>query len=245
MTLDPTSEQETEQVPATETPAEETEQTPAVEPEQPPVDPAPQTEPETEPEPELPPLEERYRQQRSEALILNAQVKQKDEILTKLTSQDAPSEAELLARYPEYQQMDAVSKRFVVDLLTNERRQARLDRQLAESEADKKWQQELRDLTLKDEYRSLSRDPEFERFVFQPKHKGLDIQTLADAYLMRTGKVPADERQVQRQPAMPTADNKPPAKKTKVSLEEASVIRKTDHKRYLALVKAGMIDDDI
>lgn len=224
---------------------EETVTTPEVTPE--PVTPEPAPQPEAPVTPELPPLEERYRNQRSEALILNAQNKQKDELINKLTSQDAPTEAEITARYPEYPTLDDFSKRVVLDTLTNEKRQVRIDRQHAETEADRRWRQELEALSQESQYSALATDKEFERFVFNPKHKGLEIKVLADAFLLRTGKAPLDEpRTVQRQPAMPTATSTRTApKRNKVSVEDAAILRKTNHKEYLRLVKAGMIDDEL
>lgn len=237
-----TTEEVTEQAAPAITEPEETEQTPAAEPEQP----AEVATPEPEPAPEQPDYQEKFRNSASEALILHAQVKQKDDLLNKLTSQDAPSESEILAEYPDYQGFDETSKKFVIDVLTTKKRQARIDRHFAEQEAERSWQQELKSVTSKPGYNSLASDPEFEKFVFQPKHKGLDVQVLADAYLMRTGKVaPQPTRQVQKQPAMPTATVRQTPKSNKISLEEASKIRQTNHKEYLRLVKAGMIDDEL
>ena len=240
--VDPTPEQGTEQVTPPETGAAEP-VVPAAEPEQPAVDPAP--EPEAPAAPELPPIEERYRQQRSEALILNAQNKQKDEFIQKLTSQDSPTEAEILAEYPTFAQMDETSKKFVADLLTTKKRQARQDLERAQDNAERQWQTDLRNLTQDEKYKELRSDKGFEDFVFNPKHKGLDMTVLADAYLMRTGKTAPDETPIQQQPALPTGSAaRGTGKKTKISIEEAAAIRKTDNKRYMELVKKGMIQDE-
>lgn len=236
-----TTEQVTEPAAPAVTEPEETEQTPAAEPEQP----AEVSDPEPESAPEEPDYKDKFRNSASEALILNAQVKQKDELLNKLTSQDAPTEEEILAEYPDYQGFDQTSKKFVLDVVTTKKRQARMDRQFAEQEAERHWQRDLQGVTSKPGYESLAGDPAFETFVFQPKHKGLDVQVLADAYMMRHGKASQPPRQVQRQPAMPTATVRQAPKSNKVSLEEASILRKTNHKEYLRLVKAGMIDDEL
>src|SRR5947209_590080 len=108
---DQTPPEGTEQVPATATVAEETVQTPAIAPEPPVADPvAPEV-------PQVPDYKDKFQHSASEALILHAQNKQKDELINKLTSQDAPSEAEINAEYPTFAQMDAPSQKFVLDLM--------------------------------------------------------------------------------------------------------------------------------
>lgn len=235
------------ETPADETPAEDT---PQDEPETPtgdepaePETPAPAT-------PQPPSVEERYRQSSSEAIILNAQNKRKDELLNKLTSADAPTDAEILAEYPDFNEMNATTQKVIRDIVTTNKRQRRIDRQLIEEQAERQWQADLKALMRKSEYASLKGDEKFEEFVFQPKHQGVDIQTLADAYLIRSGKAAA--------PAAPAAPPAPPAssglprgsggprgpqKPKKLTLEDAKVLRETNWKEYMKQVRAGNIEE--
>src|ERR1017187_10326658 len=93
---------------------------PTLEPEpQPVADPQPEPTPQPEPAPAAPPVnyENKFRQSTSEAMILNSKNKNLETTLTKLTSEDAPTDAEITAEYPTFAQMDATSQKFVKDLL--------------------------------------------------------------------------------------------------------------------------------
>src|SRR5665213_2408810 len=61
--------------------------------------------------PQPPTVEERYRQSSSEAMILNSKNKGLESTIQQLTSEDAPTEAELLTEYPEYKDYNAVTQR--------------------------------------------------------------------------------------------------------------------------------------
>src|ERR1017187_9928543 len=96
------------------------------------------------PTPVIPSLDERYRNSSSEAMILNAKNKGLESTLNKLTSEDTPDEAELLAEYPEYKDYNAITQKLMRETLTNRKRQMRINLTLIEQEADRKWQADLR-----------------------------------------------------------------------------------------------------
>jgi colicin import membrane protein len=237
-------------------------ETPALEPEPQPQEPVPQPEPTPQPEPQpapaapaVPSVEERYRQSSSEAIILNSQKKSLEQTLTKLTSEDTPTEPELLAEFPEYKAYNAVTQKLMRDTLENKKRQMRINLQLIEQDADRRWQADLRTITRKPEYASLKGDEKFEEFVFQPKHRGVEIQTLADAYLVRTGRAqpaqpvtpPANPSPAQPAGGLPRGSGGPrtPNKPNKITLEQAKVIRETNYKEYMRLVRANLIETDV
>ena len=208
------------------------------------------------PAPAVPSLDERYRNSSSEAMILNAKNKGLESTLNKLTSEDTPDEAELLAEYPEYKDYNAVTQKLMRETLTNRKRQMRINLTLIEQEADRKWQADLRQLTAKPEYSSLRSDQKFEEFVFKPQHKGVDMQTLADAYLVRTGRATsatppetpsANPSPAQPSPGLPRGSGGPrtPNKPQKVTLEQAKIIRETNYREYMRLMRADLIENEV
>jgi hypothetical protein len=216
-----------------------------------PVDPAPAPVPAT---PAAPSVEERYRQSTSEALILNAKNKGLESTLNKLTSEDTPTEAELQGEYPDYKNYNAVTQKLMAETLAGKKARMRLNLQFIEQQATRRLETDLDTLTAQPKYAALDGDRAFRQFVLQPKHKDVDIETLADAYLVRTGKIqPSDEPN----PA-PPAPKAPPAnsgvprgsggprgqvKTAKITLAEAAILRKTNWKEYMRHVKAGNIEE--
>ena len=226
---------------------------PTLEPEpQPTPEPQPQAI-EPEPLPAAPPqdYETKFRHSSSEALILNSKNKNLESTLTKLTSEDTPTDAEIIAEYSTFPQMDATSQKFVKDLLATKKRQARQDLKLAQADADRLWENELKGITRKPEYAQLRGDEEFERFVFQPKYKGVDIQTLADAHLIRSGK--AQPATAPAPPAPPSSPGLPRGsggprgtpKTAKLSIEQATILRNTNWKEYTRMLKANLIESEV
>jgi hypothetical protein len=191
------------------------------------------------------------RHRRNTQLILNSKNRNLESTLTKLTSEDTPTDAEILAEYPTFSQMDATSQKFVKDLLATKKRQARQDLKLAEAEADRQWENEIKSILRKPEYAQLKGDEEFERFVFQPKYKGVDIQTLADAYLIRSGKAQAPQAQAPPpaavSPGLPRGSGGPRGapKSAKLPIEQAAKLRQTNYKEYMRLLKADLIESEV
>jgi hypothetical protein len=216
---------------------------------QPPADPAPAPAP-VQPAP-VPSVEERYRASSSESLILNSKNKNLESTLKQLTSEDTPNEAELLAEYPDFKTYNAVTQKLMTETLANRKARMRLNLQLIEQEAGRRLEADIKTVTRQPKYAALKGDDKFEDFVLQPKHAGVDIQTLADAYLVRTGKMQAPE-EPPAPPAPAPAGGIPRGsggprnqKPQKLSLEAAKTLRETNWKEYMRMAKAGLIDDEI
>lgn len=180
-------------------------------------------------------------------MILNSKNKNLESTLNKLTSEDTPTEAEILAEYPEFKTYNAVTQKLMSDTLENKKRQMRINLQLITQEAQRKWEADLRSIVRKPEYASLRGDDKFEEFVFQPKYVGVDIQTLADAYLVRTGKTqaaPAEPKAPPVSSGLPRGSGGPRgATPRKLTIEEGSVLRNTNYKEYMRQLRAGNIEE--
>jgi hypothetical protein len=228
-----TSIAETEQEPVTpQTPETETPKTEPTAPE--PVAPQPQPE-----EPQID-YKEKFAASTREAQRLAKELEDERNRIKSLTNND-PTESELRERYPEWDQLDAYNQRVLKNMLATEKRTANLQTQLLEQEAERKWQSELRDLTRKSEYKSLKDDPEFENYVFQPKHKGLDIETLADAFLHKKGdtNTPAPENPGGLEKGSGGPKEAP---KTKLKPADVEAMRTNDPKKFRELLSTGAIE---
>ncbi len=226
-----------------------------------PQEPNPQPEPTPQPEPApapapqpLPDVNERYRQSSSEAMILNGKNKTLEDTLNKLTSEDTPTEAELLAEYPEFKQYNATTQKLMRDTLETKKRQRRIDLSLIQDRAERQLEHDLRTVTSQEKYSSLRTDDKFKDFVLKPQHKGVDIQTLADAYLVRTGKIQPDGGSTPPPAPAPAAPSSGiprgsggprTTKPKKLTIEEASVLRQTNYKEYMRQLRAGNIEEEV
>ena len=231
---------EQENVTPQKTPAGEIPDTTVNTPETPGAPETPQT-----PAAQTPPdYQKKFSQSAAEAQILLGRNKVLEDRYNKLTSQDTPTEAELREAYPSWDSMNAVEKDVYKNILTERKRNNRIEATLLEMTAEQRFTAEMNALLAKPEYSVLHGDAEFTEFVLRPKHKGLDIQTLADAYLFKKGlKEPETPTSpVQRDPGLPKGSGGPrTTEQPGLSDDEVATIRKTDPKRFRQMLKTGEI----
>jgi hypothetical protein len=123
-------------------------------------------------------------------------------------------------------------------------RQNRIENELSELREEKRLKEEL-ESAIREEPKLAGKEAEFKRFASNPKNKGISAEVLAKAFLFDASD-DAPQPNVQKTEALPqgSGGSREPLKPKKVSLEEATIIRKTDNNRYMELVKSGMIDDE-
>lgn len=225
--------QGTEQEPITPQPNPEEPQTPKE-----PAAPATPAEPQ-EPKPGEPDYKEKFTQSSREAQILAAKNKKLQEELDKINNQTPPTDAEMKEKFPEWETLNTVTQDVLRRQIQLEKKVTNQDRIIAEQLAEQKFQAELRELYQNPEYKDLQGDKDFEEFVLKPKHRGLDIRTIADAYLLRNKKpAPAPERTQGLEPGSGGPRNVPDVGMT---LEEADALRQKDPKKYRELLRTGQI----
>lgn len=231
-------EQVTPQAPETETPEIPSE----------PVAPEAQPEPlEPEPAPAADPSDPDYKQkfvESSKESILNAErVKVANAQLEKLTKTDTPTDEAMRLVYPEWDDLNEVTKKALVKQETQEMNQRAITARQDALEAKQTLDEEI-EAELQSNLKLIGKEAAFKRLAKNPKNKGISMETLAKAFLfdVEVPTVPAPQGE-----ALPAGSGGPRGDQgpKKISIEEAAEIRKTDNNRYMELAKAGMIDDDI
>jgi hypothetical protein len=192
-------------------------------------------------QPQEPDYKEKFAQSTRENQILAAKVSQY-ESRRELTNQ--PTETELKAAFPTWDFMSETEKDIAKRQLVSERKaEAALAAQQRRDE-DEKWNNQLEfEITSNPDLSGKER--EFKEYASKPTHRGAPVDVLADAFLHKATSTPPPKNTPRQVLNTGTGGPKESVKPKKVSLEEATVIRKTDYKRYMELVKAGLIEEDI
>lgn len=208
------------------------------EPQVPANEPAPQ-------EPEQPDYKQKFIDSSRESILNAERVKVANAQLEKLTKTDTPTDEAMRELYPEWEQLDDYNKRFLIRQETVAMQNAAIMARQAEYD-DRQRQADEINSVIESEPKLLGKESEFKRFAANPKNKGISAEVLAKAFLFDVEDA-APAPQVEKTESLPQGNGggREPLKPNKISIEEAARIRKTDNNRYMELVKAGMIDDDI
>ncbi len=155
-----------------------------------------------------------------------------------------PTEAELQAAFPTWAFMAETEKDIARRQLVSERKAEAALAAQQEREAEEQWNNQL-EFAITSNPSLQGRESQFKEYASKPSHRGAPMDVLVDAFLHKSTSQPKPK--TDPKPGLETASGGPkePAKPKKVSLEEAKVIRETDYKRYLELVKTGQIEEDL
>ena len=229
----------------TENPSEDI---PAETPEETPQEPAEQPSP--EPQPAIPEgyvPKDKFVESARESILNHARVEAANARIEQLTKTDTPTDDAMRQLYPEWDDLNEVTKKALIKQEAQEMRQRRIEAQQQEILDKLKLEEELATV-IEANPRLAGKEAEFKRFATSPKNKGISADVLAKAFLFDVSEdEPAPQPQVKTTEALPqgSGGSREPIKPKKISLEEAAKIRTADYGKYLELVKAGMIDDDI
>jgi hypothetical protein len=217
------------------------------------------TEPETTVEPTIvpePPIvtpavdyEQKFKQSSAEAQLLLEQKKALEAKLHQINSSN-PTDDELRAAHPTFDQYDELTKGVLRDQLATKKWRQQQELKEAEAEAERLWRSDLAALSTNPTYAHLSADGEFEKFA-NKYPKGVDLQTIADSYMVRNGKFPNatppdDLPTPSGNEVLPAGSGGPRGpRKTGYTAEEVKDIRTNDPKRYQDLLEKGLIKIEI
>lgn len=194
---------------------------------------------------------EKFGESTRENQVLSGKLANLESQLGMAIKAEPPTEAELRAEYPEWDELTAFERRMATSNLTLQKQvqKATLIAQQAGTEAisERQFVDLLRkknaDGTFK--YPGLrEREDDFRSYCQMPSHKGAPLETLANAFLFELGAEPKPTPQPKPEPKPTlerTSGGDTPQPKTVISDEDAEVIRKNDPKRYNELIKAGKI----
>lgn len=189
---------------------------------------------------EEPDYKTKFAESTRENQILNAKL-QGYESRRELTNE--PTEAELRAAFPSFDFMTETEKDLAKGQLRTQKKADAAYAAEQKREADAKWNNQL-EIAITSNPSLQGRESEFKEYASKPSHRGAPTDVLVDAFLHRSTTQPKPKSDPKPELESGSGGPKEPAKK-KISLEEAAVIRKTDYKRYLELVKTGQIEEDI
>ncbi len=228
-------EQVTPQAPETETPQIPSEEPAPIEPSEP-LEPAPEA-----PEGFVP--KDKFVASAQESILNAERVKVANAQIEKLTKTDTPTDEAMRLVYPEWDDLNEVTKKALIKTEAQEMRQRAIEARQEELDNRLKSDEDIQ-AQIQSNPKLQGKESEFKRFAQNPKNKGISAEVLAKAFLFDVEPTPAP---VTPSEALPTGSGGPRGDLTpkKISIEEAAEIRKTDNKRYMELVKSGMIDDDI
>jgi hypothetical protein len=191
-------------------------------------------------------LKQDYANSTKEAQILIEKNKQSEARVKELTTQYTPTEQELRAAFPEWDNLLPHEKRLATENLGLKRSIAAQQNTLAELQADRMWEKDLKKAVKA--FPALSgREDEFEQFVMKPSHRGVPVETLAKSFLFdpkapeATPPAPTPRTGPERGSGGPKADPTP----KKITPEEAKVLRETNYPEYKRQLELGNIDLDI
>lgn len=189
----------------------------------------------------------RYSESTREAQLLIEQNKLKEQQINQLTKPHDPTESELRAAYPEWEQMLPTEQRLARENFSLKQSHASIQQTTAELTAEVRWSKDLKTLKKKTDFAALAgKEDDFEEYVFKPNHKGIPLETLARSFLFgvttpAAAPAPAAPPTAERSSGGPKPDGKP----KKLSIEDARTLRQTNYQEYKRQLDAGNIDDEI
>lgn len=213
------------------------------EPAEPQGEPANQAPQEPQPTPEGYVPKEKFVASAKESILNAERIRVANERIEQLTKTDTPTDEAMRLVYPEWDDLNDVTKKALIKTEAQEMNLRNLAARQEEINNRFKFEEDLATV-IDSEPKLLGKETEFKKFAAKPANKGISAEVLAKAFLFDvTEEAPAP---VQKGEALPQGSGGPRGdlKPNKVSLEDAAQIRKTDSKRYMELVKAGAIDDD-
>lgn len=197
----------------------------------------------------------KFQESSKEALLLLEQKKkleeekrkQEEERLRKLEV----TEEELREKYPDWDDMTESEQKLAEEHERMAKKLAMMEAEKDKYAKDREWRRDVKDFIKKQQIVESSlwqamqgHEDEFLEFASKETRRGMDLDILARAFvhdLSQSGKLEKKEPKRQSMNINPQSDY---ASKSgaKISLEEAARIRRSNPKRYRALLLKGMID---
>lgn len=212
----------------------------------PPVTPPAQPVTPTAPKADEPDYKKKFSESTRRNQIVESQNRELQRILGEITKQEPPTDDEMKALIPDWEYLSDREKNTErnVFVLTRDKEQRALE--IARFEAEKDTLSKL-DTFITNEPRLEGKEDEFYEFVSRPNNQGATAEVLLNAFLFETTPITAPAIPVDAVPPSlergTPSGNMPPVTtgKTEMSDEEISLLRTTDHKKYMEMVRKGQI----
>lgn len=181
-----------------------------------------------------------------EGIILNSQVKKLSSVIKEVHAVPDPTDEDMIKEYGEdWDLMSETEKKLAKKSLKNDRALSMLGQVAKEAEDIEAWNKKV------DEYigdpKVLAATPvlegkedAFKVFASKPSRRGVDFETLTQAFLFEVEKQRPKNKGKMFESATGGAKDSAP-KSDKLSPLEARSLMQTDYKKYVSLLKAGKI----
>lgn len=221
----------------------------------PPAPPAPPSgDPPNPPTPPAPPAgdppinyEEKFKQSSREAQVMGFKNKEINEAIEKAGALPPPTDEEMKSLYPNWDEIDDVTKGLAKDNLLNKRKFELIQGATAKFKEVDAWNTKV-DEFVKDPA-VLVNHPElegktdaFKEFASKPSRRGVDLEDLILAFQGEKAKTQLPPKNGEMFPTGGSRSATPPViKDDTLSPAEGAALMKTDYKKYVTLLKAGKI----
>lgn len=219
---------------------------------EPPANPDPNNQPPADPNPNPagdPPAEDPYKRKFAEssreAQILASKNRKITETIEQAAALPEPTEEELKAKYTDWDNLTDFEKQMAKDAYISSKRFGLINQAVIENSKVDEWAKKVDEYvenpTTLQNYKDLEgRQAEFRSFAMKESRRGLDMEELVKYFLAVEPKPTAPVApgtMVQR----PNGGNPPKPAAPGYTVEQAALLRKTDHKKYNELVMSGVI----
>ena len=195
---------------------------------------------------ESPDYKKKFIENQREAIILASKNKKLNEAIDNAGKIAEPTEAELKAEFPEWEDMSTTEQKLSKEALISKRRFALIQDANRESHDIESWHIKVDEFLI--DPQTLVENPElegktddFRMFAMKQSRRGIPFEDLVKAFLYDESKVPKKVGKMIEEGA--GGDNaKPKPVSDKISLEQARILRKTDYNKYTELLRAGKIE---
>lgn len=206
---------------------------------------------EKKPDEQKPDYEQRYKDSTSEAQILYSKNKKITDAIAKAGEVPEPTEEELVQEYgDDWDTMSAFEQRIAKENLTTKRKLAAITEATKEFKELDAWNGKV-DAFLTDPKTIANhpeldgREDEFKLFATKPTRVGVNFSDLTASFLYSTQGKPAKKKGSMFEVGAAGAKDKPAMHTDKISVEESRILRTTDYKKYIQLVREGKIDNTL
>lgn len=197
--------------------------------------------------------DKRYSDSSSEAHMLFNKSKKMSDAIKKAGQVEEPTEDELKAKYPSWDVMDDDQRQLARDSMVTQRRLDAIQEASKEFEDIDQWNTKVDEFlsdpgTIADIPDLEGKEEDFKIFATSRQSRmGVDFEDLVASFLYAESQKPKPPKKKGKQfPTGTSGENqKPKQKSDKISIADSRILRNTDYPKYLELLKAGKIDNDI
>ncbi len=196
-----------------------------------------------QPPTQQPPIEDRYRESTREAQVLYKKQKKFTDTVEQAANLPEPTEEELKAEYPEWDEMTDTEKRLAKDNFVNKRKFDMVHQATLEGKKIDEWANKV-DTYLTTAVtkfpRLAGKEEEFKWFCMKPKRRERDFEDLVKAFLFDATETPTRKKGS----LLETGSGGRGGEREQgnfIDEKQAATLRTKNHKLYQKLVREGKI----